>query len=84
MFWLNSLSDEKMSWINSIVLMYKEESELESDLHGALQEEGIWIKPGVFSFRVEKSEYELCFEQMGLPRAFSARPKGPRWMLQAG
>ena len=73
MYWLNSLGPEKVALLTSIVLLYKKESELEVDFHQALAIEGWSIKSDVLSFREELSEYELCYEQLGLPRHFGRR-----------
>ena len=79
MYWLNSLRQEslvgqdKVGWLTSIVLLYKKESELEVDFHQALAIEGFTVRKDVLSFREELSEYELCYEQLGLPRHFGRR-----------
>ena len=85
MFWLNSLGPEKVDWLRSIVLLYKREEELECDFHQALAVEGGYVlKPGVLSFRQELNEYELCYEQLGLPARFGSRgTRGCRWVMSA-
>jgi hypothetical protein len=85
MFWLNSLGPEKVSWLTSIVLLYKRESELgelQSDCHEALALEGFILGPHVISFRQEQSEYELSYAQLGLPRHFGGR-EACRWVYRA-
>jgi hypothetical protein len=83
-FWLNSLGPEKVDWLTSIVLLYKRAEELEDlDFGLALElEAGYVLRPGVLTFRQELNEYELCFEQLGLPARFGSR--GYRWVLSAG
>jgi hypothetical protein len=73
MYWLRSLGREKVAWLTSIVLLYKKESEQEVDFHQALAIEGFALRKGVLSLREELSEYELCYEQLGLPRHFGRR-----------
>ena len=85
MFWLNSLGVEKVSWLTSVVLLYKRDSELgelQSDCHEALALEGFVLRGDVISFRQEQSEYELSYAQLGLPRQFGGR-EACRWMYRA-
>jgi len=83
MFWLNSLGYEKVSWLTSVVLLYKRESELEIDFHEELALQGFVLGPDVISFRQEQSEYELSYQQLGLPRHFGGRD-ACRWSYRAG
>ena len=82
MFWLNALGREKASWLTSIVLLYKRESELEGDFHEALALQGFVFGQRVISFRQEQSEYELSYQQLGLPRHFGGR-EACRWFYRA-
>ena len=82
MFWLNSLGIEKASWLTSIVLLYKRESELENDVHEELALQGFVLGSDVISFRQEQSEYELSYLQLGLPRHFGGR-EACRWFYRA-
>lgn len=82
MYWLNSLGPEKAGWLTSIVLLYKEDEELNVDFRQALAIEGYSFAPGVLNFRQERSEYELCYAQLGLPKQFGGR-QTHRWVMRA-
>lgn len=76
--WLTSLGSQKTMWLNDLVLLYKQESELEYDAEEGLAELGILVRPGVISNKREVTEYEMSYEQMGLPRRFGAKRRGGR------
>lgn len=81
MYWLGSLGPEKISWLNDVVFLYKNESELEYDIEGAIAEQSFHLKQGVVSYRQELSEYEMQYEELGLPRNFGQRHS--RWFYSA-
>ena len=81
--WLKCLGPEKRSWLNSVQLLYKQESELEHDVERALQHARLNIRSGVVSNRQELSEYEMCYEEMGLPRHFGKKRRYDRWLAAA-
>lgn len=78
--WLVSLGPEQTKWLRQVVLLYKHESELEHDVDNALMEHGFELNPGLISNKQELSEYEMCFEELGLPRHFGRRRRWDRWM----
>ena len=78
--WLLNLGPEKTEWLNDVVLLYKHEGELEQDLEDALAELGVELKPGVITNRQELSEYEMSYEQLGLPRHFGKKRRTDRWL----
>jgi hypothetical protein len=81
--WLFAL-DEKTLWLRSLVLLYKQDSELEHDLEDALAQAGFKFHPEAVSNKKELSEYETVFEDFGLPRHFGRSRAQPRWTASAG
>jgi len=71
--WLAGLGPEKVGWLNGVVLLYKEEDELENDIEEALRELGFAIKEGLIHNKRELSELEMCSEQLCLPRHFGKK-----------
>ncbi|EME81345.1 uncharacterized protein MYCFIDRAFT_215928 [Pseudocercospora fijiensis CIRAD86] len=69
--WLVSLGPEKTKWLQHIVLLYKREGELEHDVQSALAEDGFVLGEDAIEEKQELSEYEMCFEELGLPRHFA-------------
>lgn len=63
-----------------MVLLYKHEAELEHDVEEALAEEGFELAEGAITSKQELSEYEMCFETLGLPRHFGKKKRWDRWM----
>ncbi|KAK4613764.1 hypothetical protein CLAFUW4_08935 [Fulvia fulva] len=78
--WLVSLGPVQTKWLRNIVLLYKHENELEHDVEEVLTAQGFELQPGVVSNKQELSEYEMCFEELGLPRHFGRRRRWDRWM----
>ncbi|EME42380.1 hypothetical protein DOTSEDRAFT_81280 [Dothistroma septosporum NZE10] len=78
--WLVSLGRVQTKWLRDIVLLYKHESELEHDVDEALTDHGFELMPGLISNKQELSEYEMCFEELGLPRHFGKRRRFDRWL----
>ena len=81
-FWLSTLGPEKISWINCLILLYKNEDELEYDFEETLSENGFNFQTGVLSYRQELSEYEMQHEQLGLPKSFGEK-RHSRWMYSS-
>lgn len=77
--WLNSLSLRKIKWLRHIVLLYKHNDELEHDVAAALIEQGYELNECTITSKLELSEYEQCFEQLGLPRHFGKKKRNDRW-----
>lgn len=71
--WLIALGPQRTLWLNHVVLMYKQDYELETDVEQALRDEGFALKDGVIATRQELTEYEMKYEQLGLPRRFGAQ-----------
>ncbi|KAF7197426.1 hypothetical protein HII31_01236 [Pseudocercospora fuligena] len=78
--WLVSIGPEKTKWLQQIVLLYKHEGELEHDVQSALAEEGFMLAEDAIKDKQELSEYEMCFEELGLPRHFGKKRRWDRWM----
>lgn len=77
--WLDTLSDREIKWLRRIVLLYKNEDELEYDVATALVEQGYELSDCDITSKLELSEYEQCFEQLGLPRHFGKKKRFDRW-----
>jgi len=80
--WLFFLGRVRTSWLTSVVVMYKREAGQEYDIEYILAEQlGFALRPGTVSSRLELTEYEMCFEELGLPRQFRVRRdgRGGRW-----
>ncbi|KAI7083183.1 hypothetical protein KC356_g7785 [Hortaea werneckii] len=71
--WLLSLGPEKRSWLHDVVLLYKHEAELEHGLEEGLREFDVRMDTSIFSHRRELSEFEMSYEQLGLPRHFGKK-----------
>ncbi|RMX79932.1 hypothetical protein D0869_07939 [Hortaea werneckii] len=71
--WLLSLGPEKRSWLRDVVLLYKHEEELEHAIEEGLREFDVQMDPSIFSHRRELSEFEMSYEQLGLPRHFGKK-----------
>ncbi|RMZ26000.1 hypothetical protein D0859_09940 [Hortaea werneckii] len=71
--WLLSLGPEKRSWLHDVVLLYKHEAELEHGLEEGLREFDVRMDMSIFSHRRELSEFEMSYEQLGLPRHFGKK-----------
>ncbi|KAI6968351.1 hypothetical protein KC332_g12117 [Hortaea werneckii] len=71
--WLLSLCPERMSWLRDVVLLYKHEAELEHGIEEGLREFDVQMDPSILSHRRELSEYEMSYEQLGLPRHFGKK-----------
>lgn len=80
--WLSTLLPEKIAWLNSVILLFKNPSELEYDIESDLKEKGFELGDGVLSFRQELSEYEMCYEELGLPRYFGKQRRSP-WVYSS-
>ena len=79
--WLMTLGPEKTRWLAEVVLLYKHVDELEYSVEDALDDWDMYVNPGVLHEHQELSEYELCAEQMGLPKHFGpARRRAGRSM----
>lgn len=78
--WLAFLGPERIKWLQHIVLLYKHETELEHDVHSALADEGLVLVACAIEDKQELSEYELCFEELGLPRHFGKKRRRGRWV----
>lgn len=63
-----------------MVLLYKHDAELEHNIDDALVDLGIELDTGVISHKQELSEYEMNYEQLGLPRHFGTKRKRDRWL----
>lgn len=77
--WLDTLSDREIIWLRHIVLLYKNEDELQYDVAIALVEQGYELGECDITSKLELSEYEQCFEQLGLPRHFGKKKRFDRW-----
>ncbi|KAK4498205.1 hypothetical protein PRZ48_010862 [Zasmidium cellare] len=81
--WLKSLSNGEINqakWLRHVVLLYKNQDELEYDVVAALFDElGYELDDCEITSKLELSEYEQCFEQMGLPRHFGKKKRYDRW-----
>ena len=84
MTWLASLGQEKTQWLNDVVLLYKERGELQCDTQSALSDQGFELRAGVVRYKQELSEYEMCFEQLGLPRHFGRKRRRQEWIISSG
>ncbi|KAF1820588.1 uncharacterized protein K489DRAFT_36967 [Dissoconium aciculare CBS 342.82] len=74
--WLQLLGPEQRGWLRSVTLLHKPNDDLSHDPEQILVDEGLPLPPGVLRQRLLLSEYEQCFEQLGLPRHFGKkRPK---------
>ena len=82
-YWLTALGPLQISWLKHVVFLYKNESELEFDFEGALDENGFRFEDGVVSYRQELTEYEMRCEELGLPKHFGKK-KCRRWVYSAG
>jgi len=82
--WLTGLGPLKTSWLTDIVLLYKHEGELDHDIEGPLAELGFELRPDIISSRLELSEYEMCYETLGLPRHFGTKRRWDRWLAAGG
>jgi hypothetical protein len=71
--WFEFLGPEKLTWVQDIILMYKTNDELETNFEDTLATEGYMIPRGVIRHQLQLTEYEQCFEQLGLPRHFGRR-----------
>ena len=72
--WLDCMtSAERTAWLRHVVLLYKHEDELEHDVEAALSDEGFVLKNCTIVNKRELSKYELCFEELGLPRHFGRK-----------
>ncbi|KAI7155406.1 hypothetical protein KC349_g7000 [Hortaea werneckii] len=71
--WLLSLGPGKRSWLRDVVLLYKHEEELEHAIEEGLGEFDVQMDPSIFSHRRELSEFEMSYEQLGLPRHFGKK-----------
>lgn len=80
--WLQALGPERMGWLRDVVLLYKREGELEYDVFADMAKEGAELKPEVMRTRLEQTEYEMCYEMMGLPRKFG-KVHAARWCVSA-
>lgn len=78
--WLDCMGSERTAWLCHVVLLYKHENELEHDVEAALSEEEFVLKNCTFANKRELSEYELCFEELGLPRHFGRKHRWDQWM----
>ncbi|KAH9841265.1 hypothetical protein Tdes44962_MAKER07822 [Teratosphaeria destructans] len=78
--WLSHLGTDRIAWLTDIVLLYKHEGELEHDIEEALWDLGVEVPKGVIRARRELSEYEMCYEDWGLPRHFGKKRRWDRWM----
>ena len=78
--WLCSIGPERTKWLRDIVLLYKHENEMEHDIKQALCEADFELKDCAIHDKQELSEYEMCFESMGLPRHFGRKRRWDRWM----
>jgi len=78
--WLASLGNERTAWLTCIVLLYKHENELEIQMEEVLAELGFCLAPGVIANKLELSEYEMCFQELGLPRHFGKKKRWDRWL----
>ena len=66
-----------------MVFLYKNENELEYDIEGALTEQGLHLRKGLLSYRQELSEYEMRYEELGLPKSFGKK-RNRRWVYSSG
>lgn len=80
--WLLSLGP-RTNWLRDINLLYKHKSELEHDIGQALLYEGFSLQNVDIKNKRELSEYELCFEELGLPRHFGSKRRSDRWLVGA-
>jgi hypothetical protein len=71
--WLHSLTPRRTTWLSQLVLLYKHEDELAHDIRGALTDEGLALGHCNITDQQELTEYEMCFEELGLPRYFGKR-----------
>lgn len=78
--WLRTLGSTKIAWLRDLVLLYKQEEELEHDIETGLADYGIELRPGAISNKRELSEFEMSYEQLGLPRHFGQRGRRNRWV----
>lgn len=78
--WLVSLGPDQTKWLRQIVLLYKRDGEIEHDIESALVEEGFVLKDCAIVHKQALSEYELCFEELGLPRHFGRQRRWDRWL----
>ena len=70
--YLDSLGP-KVEWLREVVLLYKQDWELEYDIEEVLWDEGYNVQHVAFSTRLQLSEYEMCYEEYGLPRSFGKK-----------
>lgn len=70
---LACLGPERTAWLRHIILLYKNEDELEHDIESALAEQGFVLNKCTIDNKQELSEYELYAEQLGLPRRFGRK-----------
>lgn len=82
--WLVALGREKVGWLQDLVLLYKFDNELEHDIQEPLKKLDFELTPGVVSNRQELTEYEMCFEELGLPRHFGRTRRWDRWAAANG
>lgn len=77
MSWLTVIGPEMTERLQDIVLLCKQEDELEFDIELALEQEGFNIR-GITRQKQALSEYELRYEGLGLPQHFGARGRWRR------
>lgn len=83
--WLSSLEPREVGWLRHIVLLYKNKDELEYDVEDALLEQGFEFNDCTITNKLELSEYEQCFEELGLPRHFGKKRRNDRYgIVHAG
>jgi len=71
--WLQFLGPEKRLWLQRVVLLYKSDDELATDVEADLAAIGLPIGQGTIRHQLQLTEYERCFEQLGLPRHFGRK-----------
>lgn len=80
--WLRSLG-RRRAWLRNVVLLYKTDAELQIDLDAVLAALDLELTPGIVRPQLELSAYEMCYEQMGLPRQFGRKRATQRWVMSA-
>ncbi|KAM3413908.1 hypothetical protein BST61_g10581 [Cercospora zeina] len=78
--WLSCIGPKRTKWLRHIVLLYKHDTELDHDIKRALCGAGFPLEDCDIHDKQELSEFEMCFQSMGLPRHFGRKRKWDRWM----